>query len=54
MQKCIPPHFNNIETPIYHTLTKDLISSPDLKGHVRYCHHLSVVVHKLLHFNLLL
>jgi hypothetical protein len=30
-------------------------SSPDPKGHVRYCHHLaSVVVSKIIHFNLLL
>ena len=29
-------------------------SSPDPKGHERYCHHLaSVVICKLLHFNLL-
>ena len=42
-----------------------VISLTDLKGHVGYCHHLAsgvgvgavmvlVVVHKLLHFNLLL
>ena len=30
-------------------------SSPDPKGHVRYCHHLaSVVISKIIHFNLLL
>jgi hypothetical protein len=29
-----------------------LFTSPDPKGHVRYCHHLEsvVIVHKLLHF----
>jgi hypothetical protein len=45
-------------------ILETVISSTDLKGHVGYCHHLAsvvgvgtvmvlVVIHKLLHFNLL-